>query len=139
MEGRFLREGTAVYQWLKHADVSQRPTQYCKAIILQLKKIRKEKNISQFSPCVSITLRIPCRDLPTTQKVSCELNTLPTPFPWSLWPSHRGHLAVPGTRQAHSFSGSLLWFCPQPSPSLAPAFTYSVHHPPGSLINVTSS
>ena len=34
--GRFKREGTYVYLWLIHADVWQKPTQYCKAIILQL-------------------------------------------------------------------------------------------------------
>ena len=31
---------TDVYLWLIHVDVWQKPTQYCKAIILQLKKIK---------------------------------------------------------------------------------------------------
>ena len=35
--GRFNREGTYVYLCLIHVDVWQRPRQYCKAIILQLK------------------------------------------------------------------------------------------------------
>ena len=35
--GRFKREGTYVYLWLIHDDVWQKPTQYCKAIILHLK------------------------------------------------------------------------------------------------------
>ena len=35
--GRFKREGTYVYPWLIHVDIWQRPTQYYKAIILQLK------------------------------------------------------------------------------------------------------
>ena len=35
--GKFKREGTYVYQWLIHVDVWQKPTQYGKAIILQLK------------------------------------------------------------------------------------------------------
>ena len=35
--GRFKREGTYVYLWLTRVDVWQKPTQYCKAIILQLK------------------------------------------------------------------------------------------------------
>ena len=35
--GRLKKEGTYVYLWLIHADVWQRPTQYYKAIILQLK------------------------------------------------------------------------------------------------------
>ena len=36
--GRFKREGTYVYLWLIHVDVWHKPTQYCKAIIFQLKK-----------------------------------------------------------------------------------------------------
>ena len=46
--GRLKREGTYVYLWLVHADVWQKPTQYCKAIILQLKInkfFRKETKI----------------------------------------------------------------------------------------------
>ena len=31
------REGTYVYLWLIQVDVWQKPTQFCKAIILQLK------------------------------------------------------------------------------------------------------
>ena len=30
-------EGTYIYLWLIHVDVCQRPIQYCKAIMLQLK------------------------------------------------------------------------------------------------------
>ena len=37
VEGRFKREGPCVYLWLIHVDVWQKPTQYCKAIIHQLK------------------------------------------------------------------------------------------------------
>ena len=33
----FKREGTCVYLWLIHIVVWQKPIQYCKAIILQLK------------------------------------------------------------------------------------------------------
>ena len=40
-EGRFKREGLFIYQWLIHVDIWQKPTQYCKAIILQLKQINK--------------------------------------------------------------------------------------------------
>ena len=32
------RERTYVYLWLIHVDVQQRPTQYCRALVLQLKK-----------------------------------------------------------------------------------------------------
>ena len=47
VEGRFKREGTRVCLWLTHADVRQKPTQYCKAIVLQLKinKFSKESEM----------------------------------------------------------------------------------------------
>ena len=48
VEGRLRREGTYVYLWLIHANIWQKPTHYCKAIILQLKinkfKLKKRKN-----------------------------------------------------------------------------------------------
>ena len=44
--GRFKREGTYAYLWLIHVDVWQKPAQYCKAIILQLKKIKAKEQIS---------------------------------------------------------------------------------------------
>ena len=40
--GRFKREETYVYLWLIHAVVRQKPIQHCKAIILQIKKKKKE-------------------------------------------------------------------------------------------------
>ena len=36
--GRFKREKAYVYLWLIHGDAGQKPTQFCKAIILRLKK-----------------------------------------------------------------------------------------------------
>ena len=49
--GRFQREGIYVYLWLIHADVWQKLTQYCKAIIIHLKinLSKKIKYISQDS------------------------------------------------------------------------------------------
>ena len=46
--GRFKREGTYVYLWLIHVDIWQKPTQFCKEIILQLKinKFKKECTIN---------------------------------------------------------------------------------------------
>ena len=41
---KLKREETYVYLWLTHVDVWQKPIQYCKAIILQL-KINKLKKI----------------------------------------------------------------------------------------------
>ena len=35
MGGSFKREGIYVYLWLIHVEVSQKTTQFCKAIILQ--------------------------------------------------------------------------------------------------------
>ena len=46
MEREFRREGTYVQLWLIHVDVWQKPIQYCKAVILQLK--RKKKDVSGF-------------------------------------------------------------------------------------------
>ena len=40
--GRFKREGSYVYLQLIHPGVQKKPTQYCKAIILQLKQIFKK-------------------------------------------------------------------------------------------------
>ena len=42
--GRFKREGTYVYLWLIHVDIWQKPTQFCKAIILLLKINTLRKN-----------------------------------------------------------------------------------------------
>ena len=39
----FKREGAYVYLCVIHVDVWQRPVQYCKAIILQLKKKFKNR------------------------------------------------------------------------------------------------
>ena len=44
--GRFRWEGTQAYLWLIHVNVWQKPAQYCKAIILQLKKIKAKEQIS---------------------------------------------------------------------------------------------
>ena len=35
--GMFKRVGEYVYLWLIHVDVWQKPTQFCKAVILKLK------------------------------------------------------------------------------------------------------
>jgi len=37
VESRFTKEGTYVYLWLIYVSVGQKPTQHCKAVILQLK------------------------------------------------------------------------------------------------------
>jgi len=37
VRGSFKREGTYIYLWLIPVDIWQKPTQYCKAIIRQLK------------------------------------------------------------------------------------------------------
>ena len=40
---RAKREGIYGYLWLIYADVTQKPTQYCKAVILQIKNKLKKK------------------------------------------------------------------------------------------------
>ena len=47
-EWMFKREGAYVYLWLIHVDVWQKPTQNCKAIMLQLKinEIKKKTNLN---------------------------------------------------------------------------------------------
>ena len=52
VEGRFRREGTYACLWLIHVDVWQKPTQYCKAIIFQLKisKLKRERKKNVFFP-----------------------------------------------------------------------------------------
>ena len=59
--GRFKRERTHVYLWLIRVDVWQNPTQYCKAIILQLKikkriKVKKKKEKKSYFKILSILL-----------------------------------------------------------------------------------
>ena len=46
---RFKRERTDVYVWLIHVDGWQKPTQHCKATILQLKKKKTYKDESNHS------------------------------------------------------------------------------------------
>ena len=46
--GRFKREETYVNLWLIHVDVWQKPTQFFKSIILQLKKNEKMLNIAHY-------------------------------------------------------------------------------------------
>ena len=41
---RLKREGTYVYLWPIHVGIWQKPTQYCKAIILQLRINKLKKN-----------------------------------------------------------------------------------------------
>ena len=47
------REGAHVYLWLIHVNVQQKPTQYCKAIILQLKTNKPtNKTVREALGCV---------------------------------------------------------------------------------------
>lgn len=43
VKGRFKSKGTYVHLWLIHVDVWQKANQYCKAIILELKKEKRAK------------------------------------------------------------------------------------------------
>ena len=51
--GGVKKEGTWVHLWLIHIDVWQKPTQHCKAIILQLKiNTLKKIKLSKISTCL---------------------------------------------------------------------------------------
>ena len=52
MGERLKREGTGMYLWLIHVDVWQKPTQYCKAIILQLKINKLKKFFKEILICL---------------------------------------------------------------------------------------
>ena len=43
VEERLKKKGTYIHLWPIHVDIWQKPTQYYKAIILQLKKKKKKK------------------------------------------------------------------------------------------------
>ena len=51
---RLRREGTHEYLWWIHAVVWKKPTQYCKAIILSLKKIIKKIQVPGKNKCTLI-------------------------------------------------------------------------------------
>ena len=54
---RLKREGTFVYLWLIHVNVWQKPAQFCKSNILQLKKKKKagpKATIRRVSHCNKI-------------------------------------------------------------------------------------
>ena len=52
-------EGTYVYLQLIHVDVRQRPIQYCKAIVLQAKKKKKEIDHKGTSALISCPESLP--------------------------------------------------------------------------------
>ena len=71
VRGRFRREGTYVYLRLIHVDVWQKPIQYCKAIILQLKKEKKKKKlITEGREAQEVNLKSPRRRVPWLVEIS---------------------------------------------------------------------
>ena len=72
MGGKFQREKTYVYLWLIHIDILQKPSQYCKAIILQFKTKQISADVStemnrqnlQGRAQVRIILKTPCVGFP---------------------------------------------------------------------------
>ena len=77
--GRFKREGTYACLWLIHVDVWQRPTHYCKAIILQLKintlkiitKISNNDSSYFIGTAVQVTEHNLCEELNVVEKLRC--------------------------------------------------------------------
>ena len=106
MGSGFRREGTYASLWLTHVDVWQKSTQYCKAIILQLKKIRKK--ILEWVAMLSSRSSSQPRDRTLVSYVSCaDRQVLTTRATWeapqplanrskgkSISPSVRLHLSL---------------------------------------------
>ena len=63
MGGRFMKVGTYTYPWLIHVAVWQKPTQYGKAVILQL-NIKIKENHDQEKQSLFI-LEYLCMQCPT--------------------------------------------------------------------------
>ena len=63
LEGTLKREGMHVYLRLDHLVVQQKPTQHCKAIILQFKKKVSGKKKSAYSneKCCAMYLTTRCK------------------------------------------------------------------------------
>ena len=79
---RFKREGTHVYRWLIHAVVWQKPTQYCKAIILQLKILLKSVGGWGWNLCV--VFKLDCKQLQRLYPAGSMGEELPSPY-WTWW------------------------------------------------------
>ena len=100
MGRKFKREGTCVYLWLIHVDVWQKPKQYCKAIILQL-KINNNNNKKKLCPPSSLAvLCLPRFTHPT--------GLLPTPWYWA--PNSRAETSFHSvTRCLSPLEGKRAW------------------------------
>ena len=128
MRGRFKREVTYVYLWLIHVDIWQKPTQYCKASILQLKinKLRKKIYWKKRITRTSWNWRklVPFGGLSSEHKAA----SWPAPsFLWILLSSC--YLAVPG-RIERPFQWPLMPFPGQPTGlTLFPAVSFSFLRP----------
>ena len=71
---RFKTEETQVCLWVTHVDVWQKPTQHCKAIILQLKK-KNHLNIQlPYDPAISLLGIYPEKNM--VQKEKCTQTSL---------------------------------------------------------------
>jgi len=77
MQGGFQREGTYLYPWLNHVNIWQRPIQYCKAIIFQL-KCEKKKVIIIKKVEIPLKVTFNCF-INTTHFLFILLNLFPTP------------------------------------------------------------
>ena len=92
--GRFKREETYVCLWLIHGDVWKKPTQYCTAIILQLKK--KKKTNSKWKKRTLLGRRVSNSD------VLGQLSVLEYNIP-STGPKLHSPLNRPSWKQVFSF------------------------------------
>ena len=95
--GACKREGTCVYLWLIHVDVWQKPTQYCKAIILHIIINPFKKNLLSKQSCFTD------KQMATCQPVYCK--PLPPHLGWTAdheEGSREGRLPSPPQPQLES-------------------------------------
>ena len=106
--GKFKRKGTYVYLWLIHVDVWQKPTQYYKAMILQLKinefnykqrlttsSSKATREVTQIDEVVSWGLELTKEGVCTPIRGSAGTH-LPSAFPYQNDPLLIDFLGFPG-------------------------------------------
>ena len=127
-EGREIRtEGICVYLWPIHIDVWQKPSQYCKGIILPL-KLKTPQNKLTMNNCSAQTLWAEG----TGNIARLPFFTL-TPHITPLISRHHPSLATPWLKDCYEAAGSWTapstpWFISQLAPLLMPHGSFSPLH-----------
>ena len=113
---RFKMEGTYVYLWLIRVNIWQKPTQYCKAIILQLKTNSFSK---KRMACLLMTLEPPAETGRGWEMLgmNCRASEVGVPEALKAWMPPRGlcpqlgPVNLPGWRRSHRLPPSVWREC----------------------------